>query len=156
MKVEKYDSNLKIALNSKLVFELNDSLKGVPFYIENDTYEVQLKNLKDGIYSFKVKDLDSGIEKAGSFEVVPFSIEQESEKPNVEDLSSLALNSGGKLYHQDQFDALKSELLENPRLRTMEKVRTKLISLIDWRWLLGLIVLSLSLEWLLRKYRGMI
>ncbi len=156
IQAKKYDSNLKIALNSKLVFELNDSLKGVPFYVENDAYEVQLKNLKDGVYSFKVKDLDSDIEKGGSFEVVPFSIEQESEAPNVEDLSLLALNSGGKLYYQDQFDALKSELLENQRFRTIEKVRTNLISLIDWRWLLGLIVLSLSLEWLLRKYRGMI
>jgi hypothetical protein len=71
-------------------------------------------------------------------------------------LSLLALNSGGKLYYQDQFDTLKTELLENPRFQTIEKVRTNLISLIDWRWLLGLIVLSLTLEWLLRKYRGMI
>ncbi len=42
--------------------------------------------------------------------VVPFSIEQESEQPNVKDLSLLALNSGGKLYYQDQFDALKTRI----------------------------------------------
>jgi len=30
-----------------------------------------------------------------------------------------------------------------------------MISLIDWKWLLGLIVLSLGLEWSIRKYRGL-
>ncbi len=156
IQVKKYDSNLKIELNSKLVLQLNDSLKDVPFYIDNNAYEVQLNNLKEGTYTFQVEDLDSDTKKAGSFVVVPFSIEQESEAPNVEDLSLLALNSGGKLFYPDQFNTIKTDLLENPQFKATEKVRTNLISLIDWRWLLGLIVLSLSLEWLLRKYRGMI
>ncbi len=64
IQAKKYDSNLKIELDSKLVFELNDSLKDVPFYVENNAYEVQLNNLKEGVYRFKVKDLDSDIKKS--------------------------------------------------------------------------------------------
>jgi len=70
-------------------------------------------------------------------------------------LKQLAINSKGQIFYQDQFQELKSFLLENPGFRPVEKENTKMISLIDWKWLLGLIVLSLSMEWLIRKYRGL-
>ena len=156
IRVKKYDSNLGIELNSKLVLKLNEGVKEIPLYINGDSYEVQLENLTEGNYIFEVKDLDSGKKKAGSFSVVPFSIEEENLSPNIADLSNLAQNSNGRLFYQDQFEELKGVLLENKGFRATEKRQTKLISLIDWKWLLGLIVLSLSLEWLLRKYRGLI
>jgi len=65
------------------------------------------------------------------------------------------MNSEGELFYQDQFADLKQVLLENPSFRSVEKENIKMISLIDWKWLLGLIVLSLSLEWSIRKYRGL-
>lgn len=156
IRAKKYDSNLREALNSKLVLRLKDSLKDIPFYLRNGTYEAQLNNMNEGAYNFEVHDLDLDLVKEGSFVVVPFSIEQEAQAPDVEGLKLLASNSGGALYYPDQIDAFKTELLENEQFRASEKERTQLISLVDWKWLLGLIVLSLSMEWLLRKYRGMI
>ncbi len=156
IQAKNYDSNLNIELNSKLVLYLNDSLEEIPFYIKNNSYEAQINSLEKGTYRFEVKDLGSDKVKKGSFIVESFSLEEEASMPNSKDLGLLAQNSGGVLFYQDQFSEVKSELLENPEFRSTQIERNKLISLIDWRWLLGLIVLSLSMEWLLRKYRGMI
>lgn len=156
IQAKNYDSNRNVKMNSRLTLKINDSLDEIPFYLKNSTYEVQISNLKPGTYGFQVHDQDSNRKSSGSFAVLPFSMEQESQMVNIDDLEQLALQSEGRLYYEDQFNDLKRELLDNDQFRTLEKEHIKLISLIDWQWLLGLIVLSLSLEWLLRKYRGMI
>lgn len=156
IQVKNYDSNLNIELNSKLVLRLNDSLNEIPFYIKNNSYEVQMNSLDPGVYRFEVKELGSNKAQKGSFIVEAFSLEEGSSRPNSQDLKLLAQNTGGSLFYQDQFQEVKTDLLNNSEFRSTQIERNKMISLIDWRWLLGLIVLSLSLEWLLRKYRGMI
>ncbi len=156
IQVKNYDSNLNIELNSKLVLQLNDSLDEIPFYIRNNSYEVQMNSLETGTYSFEVKELGSNKVMKGTFVVEAFSLEDGATRPNIEDLELLAQNSGGSLFYHDQFQAIKTNLLDNSDFRSTQIERNKMISLIDWRWLLGLIVLSLSLEWFLRKYRGMI
>ena len=156
IQVKNYDSNLNIELNSRLVLRLNGNSEEIPFYVNNNYYEAQIKSLETGTYKFEVIDLDSDRLKRGSFIVESYSLEEEYTRPNIEDLELLAQNSGGLLVYQDQFMKLKTNLMNNPEFRPTQIERNKMISLIDWRWLLGLIVLSLSLEWLLRKYRGMI
>lgn len=156
IRAKKYDSNLQATRNSRLTLTLKDSTNEVPFYLKNGAYESQLKDVREGSYSFEVRDLDTDQIVKGSFVVEPFSIEQENSIPDLAGLTLLASNSGGQMYNEDQFELLKSYLLENEQFKAIEKERTKLISLMDWKWLLGLIVLSLSLEWLLRKYRGLI
>jgi hypothetical protein len=47
-------------------------------------------------------------------------------------------------------------LIDQPDFKPVEKVEKKLISGIDQKWLLALIVLSLSIEWIIRKYRGLV
>ena len=68
----------------------------------------------------------------------------------------LAESSEGLLFYPSQSDELIRALLEDPDFIPVEKSETKKISLIDQRWLLALIVLSLSIEWIIRKYRGLI
>ena len=156
IQVKNYDRNLNLELNSKLMLKLNDSMNGFPFYVRNNQYEVELNNLDSGQYKFYVEELGSDKKQYGTFIVVPFSSEQESLGPNVYDLKQLARYSGGSEFYENQFEELKKELLNNNAFKTVQKEHRNFISLIDWKWLLGLIVLSLSLEWLLRKYRGMI
>lgn len=156
VRVKNYDSNLNPELNSDLVLRFKDSAESIPFFVRNNAYEIQFPDLEPGTYTFTVTDKTSDEEQAGSFAVIPFTMEQEKSSANVKDLNELALNSKGNAYYPDQFRQLKQVLLENPNFRSVEKESIKMISLIDWKWLLGLIVLSLSLEWLIRKYRGMI
>ncbi|MCA0931945.1 hypothetical protein LCM02_05750 [Lutimonas saemankumensis] len=156
IQAKKYDSNLNLDLNSSLALKLDDSDEVFPFYLKNRSYEVNIGSLKPGTYRFQVNDLDSEGYKKGSFIVDKFSLEEENMAPNIKDLQLLADHSGGAVYFIDDFENVKSDLMNNNKFRPLEKVRIKRVSLIDWRWLLGLIVLSLSLEWFLRKYRGLV
>ena len=49
-----------------------------------------------------------------------------------------------------------NDLLEDERFATIQKSKRSVIPLIDYKYLLGLIALALSLEWFIRKYNGLI
>ncbi len=155
IRVKNYDSNLKPDLNSDIFFQFKDAEKSIPFYVKNKAYETQIPTLKEGKYQFDIINKNSKKKQSGSFMVVAFTLEQEKTSANAGGLNRLSMNSGGQLFYQDQFAELKQILLENPSFRSVEKENIKMISLIDWKWLLGLIVLSLGLEWSIRKYRGL-
>jgi len=155
IRVKNYDSNLKPDLNSDIFLQFKDAEESIPFYVKNKAYETQIPTLKEGKYQFDIINKNSKKKQSGSFMVVAFTLEQEKTRANEEGLNRLSMNSGGQLFYQDQFADLKQVLLENPSFRSVEKENIKMISLIDWKWLLGLIILSLGLEWLIRKYRGL-
>jgi hypothetical protein len=46
-------------------------------------------------------------------------------------------------------------LLNDNRYQQVQKREQKVVPLIDWKYLLGLIVLILSAEWFIRKYNGL-
>jgi hypothetical protein len=56
----------------------------------------------------------------------------------------------------NQVEQLIKKLLENPDYKALEKASIQKTPLIDWYWLLILIVLSLSVEWFVRKYNGLL
>jgi len=155
IKVKNYDSNLNPDLNSDIYIQFKDAEERIPFYVKNNAYETQIPTLKEGKYQFDIINKNSKKKQSGSFMVVAFTLEQEKTSANSVGLNQLSMNSGGQLFYQDQFAELKQVLLENPSFRSIEKENIKMISLIDWKWLLGLIVLSLGLEWSIRKYRGL-
>ncbi|WKK64660.1 hypothetical protein [Lutimonas zeaxanthinifaciens] len=156
IQAKKYDNNLNLDLKSSLVLKLDDSDEVFPFYIKNRSYEVKIGSLSPGTYNFQVSSNDSEENREGSFFVDNYSLEEANISPNIQDLKRLADHSGGAVFYIDQFENVKTDLINNDKFRPLEKVQIKRVSLIDWRWLLGLIVLSLSLEWFLRKYRGLV
>ena len=60
------------------------------------------------------------------------------------------------VYYQEQVNNVVTQLLDNPLLKPVERASTSYASLIDWEYLLGLILLLLGIEWFLRKYSGLI
>ena len=71
-------------------------------------------------------------------------------------MEALAKNSNGEIIYPSQLDKLTRALLSNASFKSIQKEKSNTISLIEWKWILGIIVLSLSLEWFIRKYRGLI
>lgn len=156
IQVKNYDENLNLELNSELLLKFDDRDEEIPFYVKNNFYEVSISDYDPGTYHFEVTVRGSNKKQKGSFIVASYTAEQGAEGPNAEGLKQLARNSGGLLFFEGQVESLISELLNNEQFRSIQKERINLVSLIDWKWLLALIIVSLSLEWLLRKYRGMI
>ncbi len=156
IRARKYDSNLRPDLSSPLEFRLDKGDRSLPMYVNRNLYEVRPGKLEPGLHEFEVVDLGTGKSRSGKFEVLPFSAEQMTTRADVAGLSYLAGQTGGKFFYPSQVEELFGLLLEDPDLKTVERIEKRRVSLIDQKWLFALIVISLSLEWIIRKYRGLV
>ena len=127
-----------------------------PFSLMRNNYSVLLSNLKEGDYSFKVSVENQSAVQKGSFKVVNFDVEQQFSTANVSKLKLISQKSGGAVFYLDDTAQMTQKLIDDTRFIPIQKSYYKINSLIDWKWLLGLIILSLSLEWFIRKYKGFI
>jgi len=154
--VKSYDSNLNFDVNAQLEIFIENKENAKPFYLINNSYEVELDDLKSGENQFSVVNKGTNERQNGTFFIAEYAVEQEVLQANKEDLISLANNSDGQSYYPAQLKDLIQKLLDDKQYFTIQKENKKMISLIDWKWLLGIIILSLSSEWFIRKYRGLI
>ena len=53
-------------------------------------------------------------------------------------------------------ELLLEKLLSDDRFHQIQKSEQKIVPLVDWKYLLVLIVLTLTFEWFIRKYNGLI
>jgi hypothetical protein len=120
------------------------------------TFKVNLDGLSAGNYVFTVKELNSNSSYSNTFEVLDFDIEKQFVNPDFKKLSQLAEQTQGKVFLSNQMETLIKQLLETENYKAVQKVVIKKTPLIDWIWLLILIVISLASEWFIRKYNGML
>ncbi len=92
----------------------------------------------------------------GFFEVLDFDIERQFVNPDLNKLTQLASQTQGKVFHPNQVEELIKSLLQNDEYKATQKEIIKKTPLVDWIWLLILIVVSLAAEWFIRKYNGLL
>jgi len=155
-----YDANYVFNSQAKLWIELThketkEKLK-YPFALKNNKYEVQISEVKEGDYTFVVFDELQKSTAYGSFKVLDYNLEQQFSNANKKDLEDLVIQNNGKVSYPDRLEELISDLIENKEYLAIQKSKEITKPLIDWKWILGLVILLLSVEWFLRKYRGYI
>ena len=117
-------------------------------------FETDLSDLPAGTYRFTVSVEETGFNRSGQFSLQGFDLEAQHPGTDAAKLGRLAAATGGRLYFPATLPNLRDSLLQSDRYRPIQKSRGNVVSLIDYRWLLGLIVLALSAEWFIRKYHG--
>lgn len=127
-----------------------------PMLLKNNFYEVDLNSLEAGAYSFTVAVDDEAIARSGNFTILDFNVEQQFLNADVTKLTRLATNSDGKVFFSTQSQDLLNTLLNNEQYQAIQKSEQKVVPLIDWKYLLGIIILALAAEWFIRKYNGLI
>lgn len=140
---------------ANLVLKLNGT-KEIPMLLKGNYYEADLSDLKAGEYNFVVNALPNGLAKSGKFTILDFDVEQQFLSTNSKKLERLALVTNGKFYFPYQTPALVGELNSDNRFSPIQKSIENVVSLIDYKFLLGFIIAALSLEWFIRKYNGLI
>jgi hypothetical protein len=123
---------------------------------ENNSFKVNLDGFLAGQYNFNVKELNSKSSYTSHFEILDFDIEKQFVNPDVEKLNQLALQTNGSVYYPNKVDALIKILLKKDKYKAVQKGIISKTPLIDWIWLLILIAISLTSEWFVRKYNGML
>ncbi|MGO3183705.1 MAG: vWA domain-containing protein [Aequorivita sp.] len=127
-----------------------------PMLLRNNYYEVDLNSLPAGEYNFTVSVKDEAVSSSGSFTILDFNVEQQFLNADVSKLRRVAENSNGTSFFSTQSDALIKALVEDVSFQNIERSEQKVVPLIDWKYLLALIVLTLAAEWFIRKYNGLI
>ncbi|NER11228.1 VWA domain-containing protein [Muriicola jejuensis] len=124
--------------------------------LTNNQYEADLSDLPPGKYAFSVTVADQELRSDGRFRIEDFNLEKLFVSSDYRKLQTLSEGSGGKLFYPDQLSELVRELLEDTRFAPTQKSTENIVSLIDFKILLGCIVLALTAEWFIRKYNGLI
>ncbi|WP_411767492.1 vWA domain-containing protein [Winogradskyella sp. A3E31] len=155
-----FNNNFEFDPNANLLINLENkedqSTQELPLLLKGSTYSVDLSGIASGEYSFTVRNTDEPISASGEFKVLEYNVEQQFLNANVTKMQALSANNGGSSYFIDNTSRLIPNLLEDQRFATIQKQKTDVVQLIDWKYLLGFIVLTLSLEWFIRKYNGLI
>ncbi|MDT0643994.1 VWA domain-containing protein [Zunongwangia sp. F363] len=155
-----FDENYQFDANARLNIAISkrnsDESLQAPLLLRNNYYEVDLGNLEPGEYEFTLRVENSAISETGSFTVVDYNVEQQFASANLEKLKFLADNNESRLYFSNSAEKLIQDLLSDKRFTPVQKSHEKTVPLVDWYYLLFLLVFFLAGEWFYRKYTGLI
>lgn len=128
----------------------------LPMLLKNNFFEIDLNTLASGEYDFEIAINGEPIRRSGSFTILDYNVEQQFLNADVTKLQAVATHTNGKAFFITDVESLVNNLIQDTRYKTIQKSELKSLPLIDWKYLLALIVFSLSAEWFIRKYNGLI
>ena len=135
--------------NNEFTANLNPNLHG---------YSANLGSLRTGKYSYKIssKMNHKDIVKEGTFVVIPSVLEYQQLKANHQLLKQISEHTNAHFFELDQWFTLVDSIKNNPKFKSKVFSSKSLSDLINYKWILILLVLLLSVEWFIRKYSGTI
>jgi hypothetical protein len=149
-----FDPNASISLSLKN--KGTNVSKELPMLLRGNYYEVDLGNMPSGAYDFTVKVANGNVSKSGSFIILDYDVEQQFLSSDYQKLNRLAEHTSGYLYYPSGTQKLIQDLVANNNFKPTRKSNENIVSLVDFKILLGIIILALSTEWFIRKYNGLI
>ncbi|MGW9686199.1 VWA domain-containing protein [Flagellimonas sp. 2504JD1-5] len=155
-----FDESFNFDSNSNLVLrcDSNDTnfSRELPMLLKGNYFEADLSDFPAGEYSFTVTKLENNSKRSGSFKILEFNPEKLMVSADYGKLQRLAEKANGEIYYLNTIDSLVDKLTTSNQFTPVQKSRQNVVSLIDFRVLLGLMAVTLALEWFLRKYNGLI
>ena len=130
--------------------------KTFPFSLSGSSYQLELTSLEAGEYEYTIKVDGQNISKKGKFKVNEFLVEEQFTNANSYKLELLAQKTTGKLYFEDKHRLVIDDLVTDNRFSTIQKSKKTIDKLVNWQWIMLLIIGLLSLEWFIRKFIGKI
>lgn len=159
LRAQYFDSNFQLDREASLeiqIFKGDSTVRKLPMTPSGLYQETTLDNLNEGSYSFRITEAKSGERTSGEFEVIAYDVEQKFSRANVEDLQKLATITGGKLLFTTDLESFVNDLRQQKKYQIKEREIIKEESLISYQTLLILLLVSLAIEWFIRKYNGLL
>lgn len=152
-----FDANYEFDPRAKLSAEVKNVTSGeeqnLPLLLKKNRYEVNLSNLEPGEYEFTMAVEGKNLSESGAFSIIDFDVEQQFLNADVAKLNRITEQD---LNFLDTDKQLIEELLKEDKYKPVQKGETTTAPLIEWWYLLLVIAVALSIEWCLRKYKGLI
>ncbi|HRY32198.1 MAG TPA: hypothetical protein P5531_04460 [Bacteroidales bacterium] len=126
------------------------------FSRSGNAYQLNAGLLPAGIYTYVAQTRlgDNILRASGEFTVAPLQIEKVNTRADHHLLFNLAAQSGGEMIYPADLMKLPSMIKSREDVKSIAYTRKKYTDLNNLPWVLGLILLLLSLEWFLRKRAG--
>jgi len=160
LKAQYFDKNYVAdpneVISCKLIHQNTKEEVVLEFLYTNNGYDLDLKHLKPGAYSYHIGANNGDLTKKGRFEILDFNIESQFINPNVTKLGQLATNSKTKLYYISKYKQLFEDLRNDEKYKITQKETINQLPLVSWKYLLGVLIMVIGVEWFLRKYNGLI
>jgi len=152
------DENYEFDASKTLVLKLTNNetkkTKTYQFVLDKQQYKIAVADLDAGNYSFSVAVLGTNFKKYGKLTILDFDIEKQFTRANYQALSQLAKPNAP--YLLANATAAITVLKNDKQLKPIQQETITKTALVDWKWLLPIILLLFAIEWFIRKYRGMI
>mgnify|MGYP001165390582 FL=1 len=139
------------------LFLTNSNKKEFKFLFDrlDDKYFLDIGSLESDKYSLYAKVDKRNYEKYGQLTVRPIQIESLSTVADHQFLYNLSNITGGKSYSPLEFSSLTNYINTNQNKSSLTTIEDKLKQLIDFEWILLILLILISSEWFVRKYNGL-
>ncbi|MBC7384156.1 MAG: VWA domain-containing protein [Bacteroidia bacterium] len=121
-------------------------------------YQLETGTLPPGTYQYnaQVNGINKYQKKTGRFSVSALQTELLQTKADHQLLFNLASKNGGKLFYPNNMQNVFDELTKNENIKPVIYEQKEIKELMHQKWLFGLIVLFMTVEWFIRKWNGFI
>tara|TARA_R110002051_G_scaffold1577_5_gene8671 strand:+ start:1387 stop:3420 length:2034 start_codon:yes stop_codon:yes gene_type:complete len=153
-----FDQNYIFDTNAQLTIKISgsDSTYESPLAFKGTAFEATLSNLTPDTYTFSVIEKRSGLSYSGEFTIIPYNLEHQNMNADYNKLKLVAQESEGIIVTSTYLDDLIDQLLNDDRYTPVQRATERNVSAINYIILLIIIASSLSCEWFIRKYNGLI
>lgn len=156
---ELYNESYEAVTNKEVsmrVFSESGTEYNFQFTANGSTYKLNMGQLPVGNYRFEayVNGDQSIAKERGEFSVSPLQFEVVNTIADHRLMYQLAKDNNGEMVYPDQLRSLIDLIKNRKEIVAVSYEKKELDELINYAWILGLIILLLGGEWLLRKRAG--
>lgn len=154
VEAELYDDNYELTNLPDARLTING--KDYPFNRSGNRYIINLGTLDSGLYACQAKTTFNGKDLLAKciFAVEALDLEALTTIADHPLMHALAAASGGDMILPSAIDQLPDLLASRGDIKPIIYSHSTYVELIDRWWMLALIILLLSIEWVARKYNG--
>jgi len=121
-----------------------------------DSYRLDAGKLPPGNYTYKAStSFDSQAYSInGEFVIRALKIEFTNVVANHNLLYNLANENAGQMFYPSQLDELFNAIHKSGNIASISYVQEEQTDIIKWKWIFGILILLLAIEWFIRKRNG--
>ena len=156
---EFYNASYDLINTNEVEFRLtneNNKLFTYNFFKTTNTYKLDLGRLPQGIYkwSSSMEFNTKTYRNSGSFLIKEVKTELLNNTANHRLLRNISENTNGSFYYPNQLSTIALDINSRDDIVTVSYKEKSFKDLIDYKWILFLILSLLFIEWFIRKFNG--
>jgi hypothetical protein len=158
---EVYDNTYMLTTDAEVSLELkneNNKIYNYTFSKNGNSFNVVAGVFPPGNYTYVATAKYKGqtYKKNGTIAISALLAETSNLVADHNWLYNISKKSGGEIYQLNETQKLIDALLKKTDYKIVNYEQKKLTELINIKWLLGLVLLLFTIEWLIRKRNGLI